>query len=250
MKLQQDFRADFETITSALTNPGHLPFAFSRYADGEYAIIHNQLHNAASDGWRWDPVTTNPSNPLPHRLHAALRVNLPEYYVGISCQPHHPDAHQWYVDSLRRTSNHHITFASLFIFSNYSSFQKLFWDRLSDFHIVARNDYPPDVVDFHVPKRPTNPEWPRIADQIVETLTEHATKPILLCAGPWSSVIISRYWHYTNNFPQYTRQTIIDIGSALDEKLRGRKSRTYHHPNNFKSAWTPTWKLPQPVTAP
>jgi hypothetical protein len=63
-------------------------------------------------------------------------------------------------------------------------------------------------------------------DAIVERLLG-VERPILLAAGPASCVIAHKYWMRAD--PR-RRQTIVDVGSAIDELTKGRTTRQYQLP--------------------
>jgi hypothetical protein len=231
---KQDFTTDFDAIAAAL----HLgyagpPIALSRFGDGEYAILQNMVHNAKSDGWEWGGQENHEfQDLLRHSLIAGSWLD--DYYVGISAANHHPRAHAWYMGQLLgdNVPLSKITFASLFIFSNYDRFLPLI-DSMDRFITVGGSDR----CDYQTPRSPSDPAWKNSASEIVCELQKiDLVDAILVSAGPWASILIHRYWQMTESD---RRNTIIDVGSAMDEKMRGRRSRQYHNPYSVHRSWVP-----------
>jgi hypothetical protein len=232
--MQQDFTKDFESLTAAL-HPDYdgKPVCCARFGDGEYAIMRGIAHKAKSDGWEW----SGQHHPLRQMLFESLTAGceLDDYFVGVSAANHHPNAHKWYVQQLTAFSvpMDCVTFASLFIFANYERFRDL---DLSHCFVVGNGR----GVGYPVPIRPDSRGWDNTCYNAASMLAEQIRRPIIVSAGPWSSVLIHRYWQRTEGSPH--RQTIIDVGSALDEQLRGRKTRKYQYAGNPMRGWVPRWE--------
>lgn len=58
----------------------------------------------------------------------------------------------------------------------------------------------------------------------------------LVSAGPASAVIIHKYWQRARR-----KQTIVDVGSAIDERLKGCKTRPYQQPGTRTSELICQW---------
>lgn len=229
MNCTQSFTEDFDLLTSVL-HPDYSgpPISCSRFGDGEYAILRGMAYKAKSDGWQWGGQRHSLQNDLLRSLVAG--AELPGYYVGISSENHHPRAYRWYA---KQIDNHgvpvtRITFASLFIFANYERFRRL---DLSHCVTVGRGS-----ADLIVPSSPAAESWPEQIETLVDILCG-VECPILISAGPWASIIVHRYWKLMKDNPD--RQTIIDVGSAMDERLHGRRTRRYHLPDNPQRNWIP-----------
>lgn len=237
MKFTHDFSADFDLL-SAVFHPEYrgLPAAFSRFGDGEYAILRNMVHVAKSDGWKWDGRKSEMQDLLLESLVAGSELD--DYFVGISAANHHPLAHKWYIEKLNECDVpiEKVTFASLFIFANYDRFLSAIGD-IERFVIVGSAS----KCDYQTPSDPADSEWPHT---IVELANELAsidyTDAILVAAGPWSSVLIHRYWQITKNAAS-RRQSIIDVGSSIAEIIHGRRTRKYQLPSNQQRLWIPAF---------
>lgn len=237
MNLTQDFAADFDAIADTL-KPDYRgrQIAFSRFGDGEYAILRNMTHVAKSDGWKWQGGENgNLRESLFQSLIAGSEMD--DYFVGISAVNHHPLAHAWYLEQLKESGvpMQKVTFASLFIFANYDRFLPII-DDLDRFVTVGGSER----CDYQTPKTPDDPAWQGVIESLPLEIyvSVDFTDAILVSAGPWASVLIHRYWQITESDAE-RRQTIIDCGSTLDEKLRGRRTRHYHDSMQPQRQWVP-----------
>lgn len=198
----QDFTKDFDAVLAA-----EKPFALVRFGDGELALIDGRSHQSA-DAWRSLGATW-----LRKELVDSLRANMDGWHVGLP-----PLCCIGGGLKLRATARVPLprqTFATLFIHGNLA--------RASE--ITAR--YKDAVVvgswfgDVRVPADGVTHPWD--VDVVVNKLLE-SDKPILLAAGPCSNIIALRYWTRQS---ADKRQSIIDVGSALDV-LNGKHTRHYH----------------------
>ena len=61
-------------------------------------------------------------------------------------------------------------------------------------------------------------------------------RTILVSAGPAAAVIIHKYWTRAAR-----KQVIVDVGSAIDEATKGRKTRRYQVPGTRTYGLICTW---------
>ena len=216
MRFTHDFVEDFDQFD--FRGP---PFAFVRFADGERAICTGQPIQGA-DGWNY----AGGSSPFRDALLAALRYTDPDYYVGISDSCCDPEAKAWYLREIALPRSQ-VTFSNIFVNGNYSRFRQL---HLSDAATVAS-----DGGDYWVPADVLN--TPFDIDGLVERLLG-VKRPILVSAGPASCVIIHRYWLRA---PAHQRRVIVDVGSAIDELTKGRKTRQHQVPGTRTAELVCTW---------
>ena len=205
MRFTQDFRTDLDQFDFR-----GRPFAFVRFGDGERAVCMGKPIEAG-DG-RNSP---GGSTPFLRDLIASLECDLEGYFIGIPDTCCDADAHAWYL-GMARAPLERLTFANIFVNANYQRFRKL---DLSGMAIVA-----PFNADFVVPENLV--ERHAEIDPLVDRLLE-VDRPILVAAGPAANVIIHKYWQRAK-----TKQTIVDVGSAIDERLKGAKTRRYHLPGS------------------
>ena len=204
MRFTQDFRTDFDQFD--LHGP---PFAFVRFGDGERAICRGKPL-VSCDGWDYDGRTSRFANDL----YAALTCDAPDYYLGISDGCCDREARDWFLER-RRVPLDRVTFANIFVNGNYPRFRRLDLSRTALVSSIGG--------DFTIPEHVINSDFN--FDGLVDQLLA-VDRPILFAAGPASCVLIHQYWIRAGA----NRQAVIDIGSALDEVLKGRKTRGYHYP--------------------
>lgn len=219
----QDFDRDFQAIVET-----EEPFALARFHDGEHAILENLPYSSAS---KW--TTVGQEIWLRDELGEILRTHLDRFFIGISPPCCAPSAAHFYrrATTLHRTQ---ITFATIFSNRNYRRVPKL-RARFQDAFIVSSGEG-----DVAVPKNGVSESWD--VDAVVEELLT-VDRPILVAAGPCANLIIHRYWDRQD--PE-KRQTIIDVGAALDVQIHGHKTRHYqevtsaalHHSCDW-TAWEP-----------
>jgi len=207
-----------------------VPLTVVRYADGEEALmqggaIPSTATVGVEDGWWADEGMTK----LGLDLRASLHHREPTYMYGI------PGTNDFAsIDFLRRTltvSPEQLTFATLFCNMNYRYFCERLGALTEGVVIVASRhgagrpvgglrvlEYVPmehDCVNHW--ERAHQDERTRAAD--VATRFERTL--FLVSAGPMAEVLIDTMFiaNPTNRY--------LDVGSALDELIHGRKTRPY-----------------------
>lgn len=238
MEFTHDFRDDLETLDFFAEEP----WALSRFADGELAIIH-AIDMKAADGWK--PVEAAPGVREALRR-SLIAVNaLVGYYVGISCPCCDKETCSSYRFILSQAHGdtppfeEKMTFSNIFANANYDRFRQRCLEEKFGARCVIVGSGTPCAYD--IPSNLVNhPQAMEIIDALVGRLLDE-TKTILVAAGPASNIIIHRYW---TKCPLEKRRVICDIGSALDPWLHGKFTRGYHdpkHPNRKKvCVWTKT----------
>jgi hypothetical protein len=166
---------------------------------------------AGQDGWEYD----GRRSPFSADLNAALTYAAPDYFVGISDGCCDLAARDWFLERVR-VPLEQVTFANIFVNGNYKRFRQL---DLSGTALVASCGG-----DFSVPEDLINSDFD--LDRLVEELLS-VDRPILVAAGPASCVLIHKYWMSAKK-----KHAIVDIGSALDERIKGRKTRRYQEPGS------------------
>jgi 2-polyprenyl-3-methyl-5-hydroxy-6-metoxy-1,4-benzoquinol methylase len=206
MRFTQNFLADFDQFD--FHGP---PFAFVRFGDGERSICRG-LPLVNCDGWQYD----GRASQFAADLNAALTYSAPDYYLGISDGCCDRESRDWFLER-RKVPLDQVTFANIFVNGNYRRFRAL---DLAHAALVSCAGG-----DFTVPEHVINTDFD--LDALVEQLLA-VDRPILVAAGPAACVLIHKYWQRAGA----RRQIIVDIGSALDEVVRGRRTRGYHHPES------------------
>lgn len=207
--IKNSFREDIEFIFTKLKNKEK--FSFSKYADGEFAILANQpITNV--DNWTFNPET---HFEIRNELIKSFQFKDPNYYVGVSCKCCQPEQ---IVDWMRKESKQDLlTWANIFVNSNYPYFQDNFIPEFSNHNIVlfAREDARIKDLPFQVEHIPITSEAFIDNFNMVEDfpIQEYKNKLFLFCAGPLGNMLSAKFWE--NN----KTNTYLDIGSTLNGYL-------------------------------
>jgi hypothetical protein len=206
---------------------GHEAFAFSRYGDGELGILRNELIDDIE--YKNDPEDTAYLQ-VRRMLLESLRYTHEQYYVGISC-PHciGEDDFNW----LRRISqqdDEHLTFACLFVNSNYSDYTRHLLPLFGEYEVVlvCNREASTERLPFHVRNdfRIGMNAWKDdqgVVDEIKKYIEASSVEGslFLFCAGPFGCLLA----HQLHSL--YPNNTYLDVGSTLDLFLFGSATRGY-----------------------
>jgi uncharacterized protein YqfB (UPF0267 family) len=214
--ITDSFRGDIEFILNLLKNKEN--FSFSKYADGEFAILTNQ-HIRNIDNWVFNP---NQYSEIRDELLQSFTFKDDKYYVGISCKCCQPLEH---VNWMRKHSEQDIlTWANIFVNSNYPYFKVNFIPEFNNHDVVlfAREDARiaelPFIVE-HIPitKKAFIDNFNMVNNFPIEN---YKNKLFLFCAGPLGNMLAAKFWQ-KNKFNIY-----LDIGSTLNPYLT-ESNRSY-----------------------
>jgi len=227
IKLTQDFNSDFEVLTNRIFIQ-KTPTYFSRYADGELALMMGRKI-IGCDNW----YSTEGKSTLGKDLINSLKNNHPNKIYAISCNCCDPIAKKILLDNLKiagiNMSN--ITFSNLWINGNYKKFKNILETQISEKVVLIANEegknkkYPFDIHDFlGLPDDCVNfwnTQKEKFISDILERFSSYNDTLFLISAGPLSEVIIELLFNL-NKTNRY-----IDIGSSLDEFTKNRKTRSF-----------------------
>jgi hypothetical protein len=215
--IKNSFREDIEYIFAKLKKKEN--FSFSKYADGEFAILANQAITNV-DNWTFKP-----------ELHSEIRTELirsfqykdPEYYVGVSCKCCQPKP---IVDWMRIESKQEtLTWANLFVNSNYPYYKENFIPEYSKHDVIlfARANATvhklPFIIDQHVPI--TTEAFIDNFDMVENfPIEKYKGKLFLFCAGPLGNMLAAKFWEKNKH------NIYLDIGSTLNGYLT-ENNRSY-----------------------
>lgn len=196
--------------------------AFSRYADGEEAILSRGEYLAKKDGWGYP----GGDSIFARRLQRSIECTLNGWCVGISSAGYQRQAHTslWYKS---KCSPSNTTYAEIFAFSNFTKFAHV---KAADYVTVG-----PRNADHLVPLDSVQGFDESWFNRLMLDLLD-ATKTILVSAGPLANIICHEYWRATGGM----EQSIFDVGSLLDTQLKGEQTRRYHSVNSPKRDWSPS----------
>jgi hypothetical protein len=224
----KSFRQDLDQFLERLRH--EKPFTFSKYADGEFAILVNKKITNC-DNWTFDPS-----------LHAYERKALSEsftykgknYLVGISCPCCVPPSHvQWMRENV---GSKHVTWANLFVNSNYDVFKKeaipIFDAWSKDVTLVANeqglNKQLPFKVTNYIPITIGSwfaPYLDTIVDQVSKLALSGEGQLFLFSGGPLGNILCHKLHKLNPN------NTYLDIGSTINPWIVGN-NRGYLSPGN------------------
>lgn len=221
--IKDSFRSDIEFLFERLKNKEK--FSFSKYADGEFAILANQKITNA-DKWTYDPEK---HSEMRDELIRSFKFKDKDYYVGVSCKCCQPET---YVNWMREQSGQDIlTWANLFVNSNYPYFKENFIPEFSKHDIVlfAREDARIKDLPFKVEHIPiTSQAFIDNFNLVTEfPINQYTNKLFLFCAGPLGNMLAAKFWERNKN------NTYLDIGSTLNPYLT-ENNRGYLKGGNTK----------------
>lgn len=215
----KEFHLDIVKIYNKLKNK--TPFAFSKYADGEYAILRNQ-HIRNCDNWVFNPEIHQKQQ---QELMDSFTYSDDGYYVGISCPCCVPMKHVEWMRNTVKVKDENLTWANIFVNGNFQAYQELFIPEYSNHEIIlfanenANVSNLPFEVEEHVKVSDTAwfDNFHLTTDFPVE---DYSGKLFLFCAGPLGNMLSAKFWKRNKN------NIYIDIGSTLNGYLVG-KNRGY-----------------------
>lgn len=208
------FKEDFFILYDLLKNK--MPFSFSKYADGEYAILRN-IKITNCDNWTFDP---NIHQIQQIELLESFQFNDDGYYVGISCPCCVPIEHvKWMRENVCVDENH-LTWANIFVNGNYNDFKKYFIPEFLNHEIILIATENGDInklpfkVSEHI--KITGIAWLDNFNLIEElSQRQDKNKLYLFSAGPLGNMLAAKLWKTNKN------NIYIDIGSTINPWLVG-----------------------------
>lgn len=186
-------------------------FSFSKYADGEFAILINR-HITNVDNWTFNP---NIDQIYRNELLDSFKFNEDGYYVGISC-PCCVNINDvmWMRNNVGVDADH-LTWANIFVNNNYKVFFNQFIPEFNNHKVIliANNNINVNNLPFFVEKHIgiSNTAWKDNFNLVNDLPKEDYTdKLFLFCAGPLGNMLAAKMWKYNKN------NIYLDIGSTLN----------------------------------
>lgn len=222
------FNGDFDKFLNKLKNKEH--FSYSKYSDGELFILQGkelilgpnpQQHSYqnSEDFKHFDP---NQHNFFKDMLFEAFKFNHPNYYIGICAPPGYDDNTFFWMKKESEKDEEHLTWANLFVNSNYKRFREEFVPELKNNKIIITCNeksnldlLPFSVVkDFRVGQNCIINNI-NLVDTIIDYVKENKIKNhvFLFAASSLGNIMINKL---TNFEPE---NTYIDVGSTLNPLL-------------------------------
>lgn len=238
--MSKSFRSDILLFKDKLKNKEN--FSFSKYADGEWAVIKNQQLN---NGEFWFDPNSPEDKKKREILVESFQYKHPNYYVGISCPCCQGDAVFSEMYKFSGQDDHHLTWANLWVNSNYkyylSNILPLYKERqvvlfCNSKSTVERLPFRSDVV-LNVENNAWANNWDLI-EQTKSMITKNNIKNMLFlfCCGPFGNILCYELTKHCDE------NTYLDIGSTLNPFLQSEGfKRHYYSGNNFFSNLTCSW---------
>ena len=198
-------------------------FALVRNGDGERGLMEGRAFHA-QEGWS----SSDGKSKLGEALIDSISYDDPRYIIGISCPCCDIDAYSWYIEHIK---SQNITFANLWVNSNYTKFVERFRSLKRDAIVIANHrakDKPIgclNVLNYYCVSDDCVSFWEQEAEQLIQRiLNEYGERNNLLyvvSAGPMSGPIIARL--FSNN----PNNCYLDFGSAIDSFYWEKVTRPY-----------------------
>ena len=143
MSEKKQFAAELEKFTKMLINKE--PFSFQRFADGEswilqgrkFALGPKKRHHMYLNPEDWKSFSPRKNRQQREHLYRALRYSAPNYYLGllVGNSPENHKLTAWTLEQSQQDISR-VTFANLFVNSNYPSFVNNFVSEFKKWKIV------------------------------------------------------------------------------------------------------------------
>jgi hypothetical protein len=189
------------------------PFAFSKFADGEWAAIQNEtLDNREFQN------DINTSQFYRDKLIESICFVHPDYYVGVCCSCCNGDRARKMKVFCGQPEDQ-ITFANVFVNANYSIYKETFLKEYAkwDIHLVAHKTSKIDQLPFKIEKfYPIERNaWVNNYSLIEEIKAKKLeNKLFLFCTGPFGNLLAHQLFNHNRH------NTYLDVGSTLNPWLQ------------------------------
>jgi hypothetical protein len=232
--MKKSFKDDFNDAWTRIESG--IPFAHARYADGEIALSMGKGVGRGSqatevDGWQ----APNELTQLGKEILESLYHTEPNYYYAISCDTSSTSDKNYLLSHIKQDKKY-ITFANLWINGNYNMFLEKIKSHRRPTIIIGNQHgenakFPFEIENYLSFGNNCVETWEKYSDEIKDMLSDGfgaiSDRTVFISVGPMSEAIIHHLWKI-NPTNQY-----VDIGSALDEYVHGRKTRPYMISGSF-----------------
>jgi len=209
-------------------------FAFSKYADGEWAVMNDvSLNNNEFEKTEQTPQFYK------NKLIESFQYKNENYFVGVSC-PCCQGIESKKMILFSGQDDEHLTFANIFVNSNYPIYKNTFLKEYSkyDVHLIANEKSKIENLPFKVEKfYPIGfNAWVKdyyLIDQIKQQNLKN--KLFLFCAGPFGNLLAHQLFDANKN------NIYLDIGSTLNPWLQSEGFKRDYYMNGFYSYQTCVW---------
>jgi GT2 family glycosyltransferase len=243
---KRTFRGDLLKIIDKLNN--NIPFTLTRFGDGEMMIIENTAIDLSKKFH--GEHAFNPKDSKYQKLRAemieAIRYKSSNYYVGLPCPTCVGNEKSKKMYNFCEQSDLNVTWATLFVNSNYDTFESKFPNSIKNKEIVLvchknanttylkTNNYN-ILKEFRVGANAWYNDYDMIENIINYSKKLNPNTVFLFMAGTFAKICMYKIHKERQDL------FLIDIGSSLDLKLSLGETRNYlknNHKNRKKEcAW-------------
>ncbi len=209
-------------------------FAFSKYADGEWAAMLNlPLDNR-------EFKNENSFETSRKELIESFRFKHPNYFVGISCECCQGENH-FRMKEFSTQPIENLTYANLFVNSNYPIYKQLFLPEYEkrDVHLVCNKLSKIENLPF-VPEETYfvgYNAWVEDHDLIKKIQDKNLSdKLFLFCCGPFGNLLAHQL------FSSNQKNIYLDIGSTLNPWLQSEGFKRDYYSNGFYAGRKCFWR--------
>jgi len=236
----KNFKADIQILEKSIKNKDN--FSFSKFCDGEWAVINNQKINN-KEFW-FDPDNENDQIKR-KQLIEALQFKHDQYFIGVTCvNVFGLDTHRQ-MKTISGIPEDRITWADIWVNSNYKFYLNnilpLFKERpvilfCNEKGVVNNLPFKPYIV-FPLKNNAWEYNWDIIEDCKTMIKSQKIKNMLFLfCCGPFGNILCHKLTECEPN------NTYLDIGSTLNPFLQSAGfERDYYMGNNYFSNMTGAW---------
>jgi len=220
------FSEEIKTIFERLKSKK--PFSFSKYADGEWLMLRDISMDNSEFKY------TSEDTFFRDKLIESFKYRDDNYYIGVSCPCCQGDDHYKMIE-FSEQKNENITFANIFVNSNYKFYNDNFIEEYKnwDIHLIANKNAKVNNLPFKIEKfyPVDNTAWKNNYNLIDDINKEKLSNKLFLFAcGPFGNMLAHQLWDNNKN------NTYIDIGSTLNPWLQSEGfKRGYYIGDDFSN---------------
>jgi len=226
------FDGDFNFVMDCIRNKKNI--SISRYGDGELIIIEGTAINLLNKGvgeFEFDP-NNNIYKQSQKLLAESFTYHDETYFVGVACKCCVGDERFNYMKTKSTQKESNLTWANIFVNSNYKRFTNEFLPELKNRDVVVvcheksdTNNLPFNVKNGNIFKVKTN-AWLHdlnLINNLKNYITENniTNHVFLISAGPFANILVHQLHSFNKN------NTYLDIGSTMDGYFKLPLTRKY-----------------------
>jgi len=225
------FDTDFDYYTNLIKSDTN--FAYARYADGEVQLMRGNPIGNNSQAFMVDKWSSPSGMTLiGEQLLESLNHSEENYHFAISGKS---DSISDYKFLTEKIPNDNLTFANLWINSNYQKMKEFYNSIEKDVYMICNHRAQPQNFPFNVKEVFPFPDdcisyfinlGEDYITQLLDYVNQIENKLFLVSAGPVSEILIHRMYQSNPN-NQY-----VDVGSSIDEFVHGKMTRPYMNPQS------------------